>query len=224
MTTTENSSQYHKTRLRYTAKRKVLWTTLWKAYFKRFIKPSFHVMDLGAGYCDFINAVECQRRTAIDVWEGVVQHAADGVMARQCSVTELGFLEDGSVDFALASNVFEHLIQEEVIRCLQQLHTKLKPGGTLVVIQPNFKYAYREYFDDYTHRTIFTETGLSDLLESCGFDVEECHARFLPFSLNSRLPLIPFLVRCYLWFPVKPFAKQMLIRARTRMTPSSNEK
>ena len=206
--------RYFETRFGYLERRGVLWRTLYRYHFSRLIKPTFHVLDLGAAYCDFINAVQCERRTAVDVWDGMTQYTVEGVTVRIQSVTDLDFLDPQSVDFALASNLFEHLSQSDLTVCLKALREKLKPGGTLAIIQPNFKYAYKEYFDDFTHVTIYTATGLSDLLEANGFRVEECHARFLPLSLKSNWPVVPFLVRLYLWLPFKPFAKQMYIRAR----------
>lgn len=207
---------YHGVRFSYLKKRQVVWKVLWKYHFSRFVEPSFHVLDLGAAYCDFINAVQCRQRSAVDLWEGVKEHADKGVSVWTHDVTDLSFLEDNSIDFAFASNLFEHMTQSDFIVCLGQLRTKLKPGGVLAILQPNFKYAYREYFDDYTHTTIYTEKGLSDLLEVNGFAVEECRGRFLPFSMNSHWPVFPLLIRLYLLLPFKPFAKQMFIRARLK--------
>lgn len=214
MTADFDQGQYHATRFSFLNKRRVLWKALWKYHFSRLIRPSDHVLDLGAGYCDFINSVTCRQRTAVDLWEKVGEHADPGVDARAHDVTQLPFLADASVDFAFASNLFEHLTQEQLVRCLAELRRVLKQTGELAIIQPNFRYAYREYFDDYTHVAIYTEKGLSDLLQANGFRVEDCRARFLPFSLKSRWPVRPFLIGLYLRSPIKPFAKQMYIRAR----------
>jgi len=219
-----DQGQYHGTRLSFLEKRKVLWNVLWKYHFSRLIESSFHVLELGAAHCDFINAVECRQRTAVDRWDGVQEHAAVGVTPWTRDVTDLSFLDDHSVDFAFASNLFEHLSQNDFIVCLGQLRAKLRPRGILAIVQPNFKYAYREYFDDYTHVTIYTEKGLSDLLEANGFAVEECRGRFLPFSLNSWWPVLPCLIRLYLWLPFKPFAKQMFIRARVKQSAAGAQK
>jgi hypothetical protein len=78
-------------------------------------------------------------------------------------------------------------------------------------LQPNFKYCGRNYFDDYTHIQIFTEISLSDLLRSHGFRLIAVRPRFLPFSMQSSLPVSPSLVRWYLRLPFKPFASQMLL-------------
>ncbi len=40
-------------------------------------------------------------------------------------------------------------------------------------------------------------------------------SRFLPFSMRSRVPKWPWLVRLYLRLPFKPMAGQMLLVART---------
>jgi hypothetical protein len=93
------------------------------------------------------------------------------------------------------------------------LRRKLASGGTLNILQPNYRYAYREYFDDYTHVSVFSHISLTDFLRANGFDVLEISPRFLPLTVKSRLPVSPWLIRAYLASPIKPLAKQMLIRA-----------
>ena len=39
------------------AERTVLWQTLTESYFQRFVGPDDTVLDLAAGYCEFINAI-----------------------------------------------------------------------------------------------------------------------------------------------------------------------
>ena len=83
-------------------------------------------------------------------------------------------------------------------------------------MQPNFRYAYRHYFDDYTHRSMFTHVSLAEpaaLARVCAsLRVEP---RFLPYSMReSRLPVTPWLVRAYLRSPIKPRAGQMLLVAQ----------
>jgi SAM-dependent methyltransferase len=205
---------YHTTRLAYDKKREVLWAVLCEHYFSKFIRPDFHVLELGAGYANFINNVRCARRTAVDLWAKMPDYAAPGVDARVGSVADLGFLPDASVDLAFASNLFEHLIQDDFAKTLAQLRRKLKPDGTLIIVQPNYKRAYKEYFDDYTHVSVYSDVSLCDFLAANGFEILECRAGFLPFSVKSGLPVSPALIRLYLASPWKPLAKQMLIRAK----------
>ena len=129
-------------------------------------------------------------------------------------VTNLDFLEDNCIDFALASNVFEHLSQSDLSKILVHLRRKLRPGGTLNILQPNFFYAFRQYFDDYTHLSIYSHVSLSDFLSAQGYTVLEVHPRFLPLlTIKSRLPVSPLLIQAYLLSPIKPMGKQMFIRA-----------
>jgi hypothetical protein len=86
-------------------------------------------------------------------------------------------------------------------------------SGTLNILQPNYRFAYREYFDDYTHVTVYSDRSLVDFLGAHGFRVLECYPRFLPLTIKSRFPVSPFLIRTYLRLPFKPMGKQMLIRA-----------
>ncbi|MGC2412335.1 MAG: hypothetical protein WA459_06530, partial [Stellaceae bacterium] len=131
-------------------------------------------------------------------------------------VTNLDFLDDGAVDFAFASNLFEHLTHVEFRMTLEALRPKLSATGTLTILQPNYRYAYREYFDDFDHKSVYSHVSLPDYLAANGYEVFRVEPRFMPLSVKSRLPVTPFLIRAWLAAPVKPMGKQMLVRARLR--------
>lgn len=207
---------YHTTRLAHDERRTVLWKTLVDAFFARLIPPDGCVVDLGCGHCDFINHVRAGRRIAVDLWPGFPAYAAPGVETVVAPVTELAFLDDASVDFVFASNLFEHLPQAEFASLLATLLRKLRPGGTLNILQPNYRYCYREYFDDYTHIAVYSHISLVDFLGANGFEAIQVAPRFLPLTIKSRLPVSSALIRAYLMSPIKPMGKQMLIRARAR--------
>jgi hypothetical protein len=204
---------YHKTRHAFDTRRSLLWKTLCEAYFQRLIPADACVLELGAGYGNFINNIKSLTRIAVDSWEGTSGFLAPGVVARIGNVTDLSFVPDRSIDFVFASNLFEHLPQHDFTTVLDQLRNKLKADGTLNILQPNYRFAYREYFDDYSHVSVFSDRSLADFLESHGFHVFECIPRFLPLTIKSRLPILPFLVRLYLFMPFKPLGKQMFVRA-----------
>jgi SAM-dependent methyltransferase len=205
--------RYHETRLLYDSKREILWQTLCRCYFQPLIAADACVLELGAGYGHFINNIRCATRIAIDQWPGLEKHLAPEVVAKIGSVTDLSSVEAGSVDFIFASNLFEHLRQDEFALVLQQVRTILKPGGSLNILQPNYRFAYREYFDDYTHVAVYSDRSLSDFLTAHGFRVIDCQPRFLPLTVKSALPVWPILIQLYLALPFKPLGKQMLIRA-----------
>jgi hypothetical protein len=205
-------SGYHHTRFTPDARREVLWGTLVRHYFQRLIPADGCTLELGAGYSDFINHVRSRKRIAIDTWKGLRDHAAPGVDTLIRTACDLSGIEPASVDFAFASNLAEHLTREEFSALLQQLRHKLKPGGTLNLLQPNYRFAYREYFDDYTHVAVYSDRSLCDFLAANGFRVLECRPRFLPLTTKSRLPVSAMLIRLYLLSPWKIMGKQMLVR------------
>jgi SAM-dependent methyltransferase len=210
------SGGYHDTRFTADPRREQVWRALWRYYFSRRIGRDDCVLDLGCGYGSFINQVVARRRIAVDAWPEFPRHVAAGVEPVVGSVTDLAFLPDAGVDFAFASNLFEHLPQPALAQVLAALRVKLSPRGTLTALQPNYRYAYREYFDDFTHVAVYSHVSLADFLAANGYEVLEVVPRFLPLTVKSRLPVAPWLIGAYLASPVRPLGKQMLLRARPR--------
>lgn len=99
------------------------------------------------------------------------------------------------------SNFFEHLNnKEELIQVLSFCFNRLKPEGKLLVIQPNFKYSYKEYYDFIDHHLPITDSSLEECLKAIGFSIEEIIPKFLPFSTKGR-PSSTTLLKIYLKIP-----------------------
>jgi len=195
------STRFHEDEMGH---RRELWQVLCDRWFPRFFPPEARVLDLGAGYCEFINAIPARAKHAIDRNADVTKQAAPGVACIVADLEEgLHQLEDSSVDRVLASNVFEHLPdREKLFRCLEGVHRVLAPGGKLVIMQPNVAAVKQRFYDFTDHLLPLTEKGMAEALRSCGFEIEYLVARFLPYTTKSRYPKWPFLVRLYLWFPI----------------------
>lgn len=206
---------YFETRLAADPNRHVVWRHICD-YLTRWIGPTADVLELGAGWCDFANAVDARRVTAMDIDAVVVSSARDGVHAVVGDCTDLSQFADASFDVVFASNLLEHLERADTLRLLDEASRVLRPGGRLLLIQPNFRLNPNEYFDDYTHVAIFTDRSLRDLLVSLGWQIEHVAPRFLPLTMKSRASRLTFLVPWYLRSPVKPLAGQMLVVASRR--------
>lgn len=208
------SEAYHQSRLTKDPRRDVLWRALWRHYFSRRVPFDSCVLDLGCGYGEFINNAKVRRRIAVDTWSDMPLHVAPGIETHLASIDDIDWIDDDSVDLALASNIFEHVTRDQLSRCLDSLKSKMTSRGVLTIIQPNFRYAYREYFDDFTHISIYSHVSLSDFLVAKGWEIVEARPRFLPLSLKGGLPVWSPLIAAYLASPLKPLGKQMLITAR----------
>ncbi len=207
---------YHNTRFINDPRRLILWQSLWRFYFSRLIKGGDTVLDLGCAYGHFINQVQAKKRIAVDRWPGFIHHVEPGIQTIVADITDLSAVENGSVDFAFASNVFEHMTQNDIAITLAQLKHKLSSRGQLTILQPNYRYCAPEYFDDYTHISIWSHISLADFLAANGYEVTKVEPRFLPLTIQSRFPVHPYLIALYLISPFKPLAKQMLLMAKPR--------
>ncbi len=209
----DDVESYFDTRLEYDPRRNVLWRILCDEVFNQYGGPEATVLELGAGWGDFINNVSARRKVAVDMWPGITEHLDPSIETHVGSATDLHFLDAASVDMVFASNLIEHLTHEQAGELVSESRRVLLPGGKLVLVQPNYRLCADRYFDDYTHVSVWSDVGLSDFLSAHGFKVEKCLPKFLPFSLKSRLPVSALLIKTYLRLPVKPLAGQMLLVA-----------
>lgn len=206
------SEGYFETRLVQDASREKVWRHLCE-WFSRYVAPDADVLELGAGWCDFANHVTAGRVVAMDLDATVEKAAAPHVEAVVGDSTDLSAFEADSFDAVFASNLLEHLHRDQSDRLVDHSARVLRPGGRLILMQPNFRLNPKRYFDDYTHVSIFTDQSLQDYLASRGWSIGACYARFMPLTLKSKGSRLTFLVPYYLRSPVKPLAGQMLVVA-----------
>jgi SAM-dependent methyltransferase len=182
------------------------------AYLQRYVDPADTVLELGAGYCDFINQIRAGKKLALDVNAEVAKYCAPDVTFLHAGADAIP-IDVGSVNVILASNLLEHLGARELDDLFAHIDRILTPGGRLILIQPNIYYAYRRYWDDYTHVKAFSHVSLPDFLVSKRFTIVTVEKRFLPLTLKSALPKSSWLTTLYLSLPWRPMAGQMLVVA-----------
>ncbi len=195
-------------------------TKVWKAineYLQAFVPQNASVLDIGCGYADFINGIKATEKYAVDLNGNMQKFIADkSIKFTAQSVLDELPVENERLDVVFASNLFEHFNDLELDKLVKNILIKLKPNGRLILVQPNIYYAYREYWDDYTHKKAFSHVSLTDFLVSHNFDIVHSKKQFLPFSLKSRLPKSYLLTKLYLMSPIKPMGKQMLVIAQKK--------
>jgi SAM-dependent methyltransferase len=178
-----------------------IWRELGR-FFQRYIGPDARVIDIAcdAGY--FIRNVEAKERWATDI-RNVESALPPDVRFVRASGLELDdAVPNDYFDLAFFSNYLEHLPSTEAV--LEQLRVAfalLKPGGRVLILQPNIRLVGGAYWDFIDHQTALTEKSLAEAAHMAGFRTKQVIARFLPYTTKSRLPQTPALVRAYLSFP-----------------------
>lgn len=179
-----------------------VWRVLVRDFFQARIRADRVVVDVGCGPCLFINEVKAARRIGLDANPAVARFAAPGVETYVTTDISLREVPDGTAGHLFVSNFLEHLPDfRAVLDFLATTHRKLEPGGTLLILQPNFRLVPRQYFDFIDHQVILTDRSLVEALSVTGYELRELRPRFLPFTSKSPLPKWPLAVRIYLRMP-----------------------
>jgi SAM-dependent methyltransferase len=209
-------------RERFDSKEREQKNRLWKIicpYLQRYFPEEGAVLDLGAGYCEFINNIKAGRKIAVDMNPDTAQAADPNVAVYQSRCESLPFLESGMLDGVFLSNVLEHLDDKaHVMSVMLEIHRVLKEGGVMVILMPNIRFAYREYWDFFDHQVPLTEKSVVEAAQMAGFKTRKVIAAFLPYTTKSRIPQWDILVRTYLALPLlwRIFGKQALVVVEKR--------
>lgn len=194
--------------------RDVVWSVISPFITKKAGSPN-RVLDPACGFGEFINACPAPERWASDL--GMDGNSLQpGISFLQGSFFEVD-VPDNHFDLIFLSNVLEHMENQQMVNSfLVQAYSKLRPGGTVIVMGPNFKFCSNEYFDCADHSVILTHISVEEHLAAAHFELVETHAKFLPYSFRSRLPATRISTSLYLnskwaW---KFLGKQFLVVAK----------
>jgi SAM-dependent methyltransferase len=204
------------------ARKELIWREL-GLYLQRYIEPNARVVDIACDLGYFIRNIRAAERWATDIRDVAVTLPKDVHFVRASGLDLAEVLPTETFDLAFFSNYLEHLPSTEAV--LQQLrvtHALLKPGGQVLILQPNIRLIGGSYWDFIDHQTALTEKSLAEAAVMAGFRTKKVITRFLPYTTKSRLPQHPLLVRAYLAFPPAwlIFGKQTLYLGEKPARPS----
>jgi SAM-dependent methyltransferase len=182
--------------------RNEMWKILCSSFFQRYIVNKDRVLEIGAGYCEFINNIQAGHKTAVDINPDVKNYAAKDVEIVVNSTSQMTAIPNDSVDVVFASNFFEHLTRDEIVATFREVHRILSPAGKFMVLQPNIRFCAKDYWMFFDHVTPIDDRAFVEALEINGFEVVKVIDRFLPYTTKSRLPKALFLIRLYLSLPI----------------------
>jgi len=183
------------------ARKEAIWRELGK-YFQRYIAADARVVDIACDLGYFIRNIRAGERWATDIRDVGATLPPDVHFIRASGLDLADVLPNDSFDLAFFSNYLEHLASTEAV--LEQLRVAfalLKPGGKVLILQPNIRLIGGSYWDFIDHQTALTEKSLGEAATMAGFKTKQVIARFLPYTTKSRFPQHPLLVRAYLHLP-----------------------
>jgi SAM-dependent methyltransferase len=194
-----------------------VWKILTASFFSKYVSPTDTVLDLGCGYGEFINNIRCGHKIGMDMNPGAKEHLLPEIefIEQDCSLPWA--VPENSLDLIFTSNFFEHLPSKKTLSdTLLQAHRHLRPGGRIVALGPNVLFTGGAYWNFWDHHLPLTDNAIKEALEIQGFTVEECIARFLPYTMVNRRHSPTVLVNLYLRLPFlwKFFGKQFLVIGR----------
>jgi SAM-dependent methyltransferase len=183
------------------ARKDAIWHELGR-YLQRYVPADGRIVDIACDLGYFIRNVTARERWATDIRDVGGALPSDVRFIRASGLDLADVLPNDSFDLAFFSNYLEHLPSTEAV--LEQLRVAfalLKPGGRVLILQPNIRLIGGAYWDFIDHQAALTEKSLAEAAIMAGFVTRQSIARFLPYTTKSRLPQHPLLVRAYLSFP-----------------------
>lgn len=183
------------------ARKDAIWRELGR-FLQRYVPADGRVVDIACDLGYFIRNVRARERWATDIRDVGAALPSDVHFIRASGLDLADVLPNDSFDVAFFSNYLEHLASTEaVLEQLRVAHALLKPGGRVLILQPNIRLIGGSYWDFIDHQTALTEKSLAEAATMAGFTTRQVISRFLPYTTKSRMPQHPLLVRAYLNFP-----------------------
>src|SRR5581483_546017 len=194
-----------------------VWSELVERVFAAWIPETATVLDLGCGYCEFINHVHAGRKFGMDLNPDAIRHAGADVTILPHDCSQAWPLPNASLDTVFTSNFFEHLPSKKHLEeTLGHIFRALKPGGRLIAMGPNIRCVPGAYWDFFDHHIPLTDRSLAEALEKNGFSLGRMIPRFLPYTVSNHSEYPVALLRLYLMLPLfwPFFGHQFLIVAK----------
>jgi 2-polyprenyl-3-methyl-5-hydroxy-6-metoxy-1,4-benzoquinol methylase len=171
------------------------------AFLQRYIDPDAPILDIACDRGHLVRFAKGSERWATDIRD-VSGSLPKDIRFVQASGLELATaVPTAHFGTVFMSNYLEHLgSSDAVIDQLRVARELIKPGGRVIVLQPNIRLVGPRYWDFIDHKVALTERSLLEAAELAGLRTVELITRFLPYSTKGRLPSDPRLVRAYLRF------------------------
>lgn len=170
-------------------------------FLQRYVDRDAPLLDIACDRGHFVRFVHASERWGTDIRDVSTSLPKDVRFVQGSGLDLVSLVPNAHFGTVFMSNYLEHLdTSDAVIDQLRVARELIRPGGRVIVLQPNIRLVGPRYWDFIDHRVALTDRSLLEAAELAGFRTVDLITRFLPYSTKGRLPNDPWLVRAYLAF------------------------
>jgi len=128
------------------------------------------ILDLGCGRGEFLKGFNNCGLLGHGVDQSSMAKAlcpSSEIRSANLEVDAIPF-EDETFDVVYSKSFLEHFYYPE--KLVTEIFRVLKPGGKVITLVPDWEVVFKTFYEDYTHRTPFTQTSLKDIFVIHGFE------------------------------------------------------
>ena len=155
------------------------------------LKSGSRLLELGPARGDFIKEFYKKNFNiyGVDISDYVKEYCPEIKFKSANLENEKIPFEDNFFDVVYTKSFVEHFYYPEKI--FLEIFRVLKPGGKIITLTPHWKYMFRYFYEDYSHRTPFTLESLNYIQETSGFkNIQTFNFRQLPVTWNIKFFIV----------------------------------
>jgi ubiquinone/menaquinone biosynthesis C-methylase UbiE len=152
------------------------------------LKAGDNLLELGPARGDFIKEFYKKKLNiyGVDISDYAKEYCPEIKFKNADLEKENIPFDDNFFDVVYTKSFVEHFYYPEKI--FSEIFRVLKPGGKIITLTPHWKYMYKYFYEDYSHRTPFTIESLDYIQKTCGFsNIQTLNFRQLPLIWNFKI-------------------------------------
>ena len=138
-------------------------------FLQRYVDADAPLLDIACDRGHFVRFVEARERWATDIRDVSASLPPEVRFVQSSGLDLANVVPNGHFGTIFMSNYLEHLESgDAVIEQLRVAAQLLRPGGRVIVLQPNIRLVGPHYWDFIDHRVALTERSLLEAAELAG--------------------------------------------------------
>ena len=103
-----------------------MYKILCKNFFQKYTSKESVLLEIGAGYCEFINNIQAKEKIALDLNKDIKKYVNKNIQVIISDSTNLIQIKKDKVEGVFVNNFFEHIEKENIIKTIVEIKRVLK--------------------------------------------------------------------------------------------------